>query len=113
MTQAIDDLRAMPELDASSGAFVNDTAPGVDGSVLGVNTVPASAEEDTAGQRYALTTGPRSRGLLAAAIGGGLLALIVAFVGGGLRPRRGFWPRRSRTFAGSLRGRPRRWVFAR
>lgn len=94
------------ELDARSGAFVNDTLAGVDGSVLGANTVPALSEK-TSERRYALTL-PRNRNVWAAAIGGGLLTLGVAIMG------RRLWSRPSRTFINRfMRPRSARWGFAR
>jgi hypothetical protein len=111
MTNGITDLgggHAPRELDASSGAFVNDTAPGVDGSTLGIHTVPASFE--ATGQRFALSERLRGRGpgLFAAALAGGLLALGWTLFGGRRRTRG------SRTFAGfALGGRPRRRWFTR
>jgi hypothetical protein len=105
MSNAIDNLSgavAAYGLDPRSGAFVNDTAPGADGSAIGVNTVPDSSE-DASAQADGLTASARGRGLWIAAIGGGMLALGVALWGGRL------WPRRSRLF---MRRRPR-WRFAR
>jgi len=93
------------ELDARSGAFVNDTAPGVDGSVLAMNTVPASEEESS--RSYLLAEGLRGRGrsIVLAAVGGGLLAL-AAFFG-----KRYYSPRPR--FPGlTIRSRRRRGLFA-
>jgi hypothetical protein len=111
MTNGITDLgggHAPRELDASSGAFVNDTAPGVGGSTLGTNTVPASSE--ATGRRYALSERlpEQGRGIFAAALAGGLLALCWTLLGGRRRTRG------SRRFAGFVFGsRPRRRWFAR
>ena len=110
MTQARNNSHAY-ELDARSGAFVNDTLPGVDGSVLGANTVPEPSDE-TGRRSYALSTtavrGLRGRGAWGAAVGGGLLALGVAYLS------RRLWttPQRS-MFSILMRRRPRRWGFAR
>ena len=99
-------VRNAYELDARSGAFVNDTLPGIDGSVLGANTVPEPTGDVTEG-RNSLTTIAGSV-LWGAAVGGGLLALGMAFVS------RRLWQRPSRSFLGYLtRRRPRRWGFAR
>jgi hypothetical protein len=106
MNNAIDDLGRV-ELDVRSGAFVNDTVPGADGSVLAVNTVPDSSVP-TAGQTHAMATRLRERGVWAAAVGGGLLALGVAWMGVRL------WPRRTHTVASYfMRKRPRRGLFSR
>ena len=63
---------AAVELDPRSGAFVNATAPGVDGSVLGTNTELAVVD-----RRFAWLPGLSARGryVLGAALGAGLLAL--------------------------------------
>ena len=115
MTTEINDVgggRAALELDASSGAFVNDTAPGVDGSVLGVNTVPSTAEgESGPSSRLSYTIASRVRGrgrsILLAAIGGGLLAL-----GTVLSIR--LWSPEPRRFGGFALGRrARRGLFTR
>lgn len=109
MTQARDFSQG-DELDARSGAFVNDTLPGIDGSVLGANSVPVPTDDaDRASERrsYALTT-TGGRGVWGAALGGGLLALGVAYMS------RRLWARPSRSLLGFvLRRRPRRWSFVR
>jgi len=107
MTNRINDLggsAAAREWEARSGAFVNDTAPGMDGSVLGVNTVPASTEVTS--QQFALTNRQRGRGrsLIVAALGGGLFALSL-FLRGRARTRRAprfgsfLFPKRRSLFA--------------
>jgi hypothetical protein len=115
MTTGMNDVgggHAARELDASSGAFVNDTAPGVDGSVLGVNTVPATADEESGqSSRLSYTIANRVRGrgrsILLFAISGGLLAL------GSVLSRR-LWTPRPRRFAGfALRSRRRGGLFTR
>lgn len=90
MTNGINDFgggHAAVELDPRTGAFVNDTAPGTDGSVLGFDTTPEWA--DNSSSRYALSDRLRGRGrtILVAAIGGGLLALSL-FLRGRSRSRR-------------------------
>ena len=103
MTQA----RSAYDLDARSGAFVNDTLPGLDGSVLAANTVPEPSD-DTSGRRsYALST-LRGPGLWGAAVGGGLLALGIAY----MSKRLWVTPPRS-GFSLFMRRRPRRWGFVR
>lgn len=109
MTQARNQTNAYAgyELDARSGAFVNDTLPGTDGSVLGANTVPETSDK-ASGRSYALTTHLPKPRLWQAAIGGGLLMLGMAYVGARM------WTRPSRSFMSSfMRRRPRRWSFAR
>jgi len=109
MTQERNTTQAY-DLDARSGAFVNDTLPGLDGSVLGANTVPESSDDAGGRRRYALTTVARlrERGLWGAAVGGGLLALGLAYLGTRL------WATPPRSFLSSFaRRRPRRWGFGR
>lgn len=107
MTQTRNISQAYDELDARSGAFVNDTLPGIDGSVLGANTVPEPGNDAGERRSYALTTAG-GRPLWQAAIGGGLLVLGMAYVGLRLRARPS--PSFMSLFA---RRRPRLWGFTR
>jgi len=95
------------ELDARSGAFVNDTLPGLDGSVLGANTVPEPSSDISSSRRSYALTNLRGRSLWGA-VGGGLLALGMAYMG------RRMWATPPRSFLSMfMRRRPRRWGFAR
>jgi hypothetical protein len=110
MTQ-VRNINQAYELDPRSGAFVNDTLAGLDGSVLGANTVPEPSDDAGGRRSYALTsvTRLRERGLWgAAAVGGGLLVLGMAYLGTRL------WATPQRSFVSSLmRRRSRRWGFGR
>lgn len=109
MNNGINDLgggHAAREYDPRSGAFVDDTATGVDGSVLGAETVPERREATSQPSGLSTRLGGRGRSILAAAIGGGILALGL-FLRGRARAREASMLARLLN-----RKRPRRSLFA-
>lgn len=97
----------MYNMDAHTASLLNVMQPGADGSVLGADIDPELSDTPST-VSGALATYARDGRLWTAAIGGGMIALGVAYLSARMRTRR------SRSLYGLLmRKRPWRWSFAR